>query len=326
MDLMRHLRYFLVVAEERHFGRAAERLHMAQPPLSQQIRRLEAEVGAELFVRTTRRVDLTAAGTAYLERARAILASVDEAAAEARRIAAGSEGRLVIGCVGSVTYSLLPQLSGRLAAELPGVDFSFRGEMLASEQVDALRARTIDLAFLRPPVSDPSLAVTPLRHDRLVLAVPANHRFAGRERVAVADLRHESLIVHSAQRRSAMYEVVHRICRDAGFEPTIRHEVGETSTLVTLVAGGLGVAVVPQPVQALALEGIAYVPLVRPATSVELVVAHRAGRLEPHLARTLAVVRELVTPSSARSAAPRARNGSEPRASRRSGSGGTARS
>ncbi|GAA2485232.1 LysR family transcriptional regulator [Terrabacter carboxydivorans] len=326
MDLMRHLRYFVVVAEERHFGRAAERLHMAQPPLSQQIRRLEAEVGAELFVRTTRRVDLTAAGTAYLERARAILASVDDAAAEARRVAAGSEGRLVIGCVGSVTYSLLPQLSARLSEALPGVDFSFRGEMLASEQVDALRAGTIDLAFLRPPVSDPTLAVTPLRHDRLVLAVPASHRFAGRDRVPVADLRHEGLIVHSAQRRAAMYEVVQRLCRDAGFEPTIRHEVGETSTLVTLVAGGLGVAVVPQPVQAMSLDGIVYVPLVRPATSVELVVAHRGDRLEPHLARTLAVVRELVTPSSARSAGPPARSESAPRASRRSASGGTARS
>jgi DNA-binding transcriptional LysR family regulator len=323
MDLIRHLRYFLVVAEERHFGRAAERLHMAQPPLSQQIRRLEAEVGAELFVRTTRRVDLTAAGAAYVERARAILASVDDAAAEARRIAAGSEGRLVIGCVGSVTYSLLPQLSARLAEELPGVDFSFRGEMLASEQVEALRAGTIDLAFLRPPVADPTLTVTPLRQDRLMLAVPAGHRFAGRDRVAVAELRHEDLIVHSAQRRSAMYEVVHRLCRDAGFEPTIRHEVGETSTLVTLVAGGLGVAVVPQPVQALSLEGIAYVPLVAGRTSVELVVARRGDRLEPHLARTLKVVRELVSPSSGRSAGPRARSGTGPRASRRSASGGT---
>src|SRR6478736_2290151 len=186
MDLMRHLRYFLVVAEERHFGRAAERLHMAQPPLSQQIRRLEAEVGADLFVRTTRRVDLTAAGAAYAERARTILASVDDAAAEVRRIAAGSVGRLAIGCVGSVTYSLLPQLSGRLAEELPGVDFSFRGEMLASEQVEALRVGTIDVALLRPPVADPSLAVTSLRHDRLVLAVPAGHRLAGRDRIADA--------------------------------------------------------------------------------------------------------------------------------------------
>src|SRR6476661_1741363 len=137
MDLLRHLDYFVAVAEERHFGRAAERLHMAQPPLSQQIRRLEAEVGTQLFVRTTRRVDLTPAGAAYLVHARAILGAVDEAAAEARRVASGSVGRLVVGCVGSVTYSLLPQLSRRLSDELPGVEFSFRGELLASEQVQA---------------------------------------------------------------------------------------------------------------------------------------------------------------------------------------------
>src|SRR4051812_49047631 len=119
MDLLRHLRYFVVVAEERHFGRAAERLHIAQPPLSQQIRRLEATLGVDLFVRTTRRVDLTDAGTAYLQRARAILASVDTAADEARRVAAGTVGHVAIGCVGSATYSLLPALSRRLAEELP---------------------------------------------------------------------------------------------------------------------------------------------------------------------------------------------------------------
>src|SRR4051794_16528040 len=150
MNLLRHLRYFVTVAEERHFGRAAARLHMAQPPLSQQIRRLEADLGIELFSRTTRRVDLTEAGAAYLERARTILTSVDTAADEARRVAAGVVGHLAIGCVGSATYSLLPALSRRLAEELPGVDFSFRGEMLVADQVDALRTGSIDIALLRP--------------------------------------------------------------------------------------------------------------------------------------------------------------------------------
>lgn len=294
MDLLRHLGYFVTVAEERHFGRAAERLHMAQPPLSQQIRRLEAELGVELFVRTTRRVDLTPAGAAYLEKARAILASVEEAAHETRRVAAGVVGHLAIGCVGSATYSLLPALSRRLAQELPGVDFSFRGEMLASEQVEALRAGTVDLALLRPPVTDGSISLTRLREDRLVAAVPADHPLAERKQVRVADLAGTPLIVHSADRRSTMYDVVRGLCRDAGFDPVIRHEVGETSTLVTLVAGGLGVAVVPGPVSALALAGVAYRPLVRPATTVELAAAHRADRSEPHLMRTLDIIRDLV--------------------------------
>lgn len=294
MDLLRHLRYFVTVAEERHFGRAAERLHMAQPPLSQQIRRLEAELGVELFVRTTRRVDLTPAGAAYLEKARSILASVEEAAHETRRVAAGVVGHLTIGCVGSVTYSLLPALSRRLAEELPGVDFSFRGEMLASEQVEALRDGTIDLALLRPPVADGSITVTRLRRDRLVAAIPADHPLALKRQVRVADLDGTPLIVHSADRRSTMYDVVQRLCRDAGFDPVIKHEVGETSTLVTLVAGGLGVAIVPEQVIALGLDGVAYRPLVRPASTVELAIAHRADRNEPHLARALDVISVLV--------------------------------
>jgi DNA-binding transcriptional LysR family regulator len=294
MDLLRHLHCFIAVAEERHFGRAAERLHMAQPPLSQQIRRLEKDLGVELFVRTTRRVELTAAGTAYLGRARAVLAEVDAAAHDARRVAAGTVGHLALGCVGSVTYSLLPALSRRLADELPGVDFSFRGEMLAADQVDALRAGTIDVALLRPPVADGTIEVSLLRRDRLVAAVPTGHRLASRKRIAVADLRDTDLIVHSADRRSAMFDTVQRLCREAGFVPRIRHEVGETSTLVTLVAGGLGVAVVPEPVRALGLEGVTYLPLQRPATTVELVLAHRADRQEPHLLRTAEVIRRLV--------------------------------
>lgn len=295
MDLLRHLRHFVVVAEERHFGRAAERLHMAQPPLSQQVRRLEADLGVQLFVRTTRRVDLTPAGAVYLIRARTILASVDSAADEARRVAGGAVGHLAIGCVGSATYSLLPALSRRLAEQLPGVEFSFRGEMLVSEQLTALREGSIDLALLRPPVPDEDLVIVPLREEQLVVALPREHTLAKRARVRVADLADLDLIVHSAGRRSAMYDVVRRLLADAGLPLRIRHEVGETSTLVTLVAGGLGAAVVPEPVRALALDGVSYRPLVAPVTTVQLAAAHRADRCEPHLGRTLAIIAELVS-------------------------------
>lgn len=293
MDL-RRLRYFIAVAEELHFGRAAERLNMAQPPLSQAIRRLEAELGVTLLHRSTRRVDLTDAGRGYLARARKILGEVDEAAHEARRVAAGAVGHLAIGCVGSATYSLLPAISRGLSMELPGVDFSFRGEMLAPDQATALRTGEIDLALLRPPSADPSLTVLPLRRDRLVVAVPADHRLAALPQLAVTDLAGAGLIVHSADRRSVMYDVVVGLFRDAGAEPRIRHEVGETSTLITLVAGGLGVAVVPEPVTALALEGVAYRPLASPAVDVELAIAHRTDRTEPHLARAVSLIREIV--------------------------------
>ncbi|OAH16212.1 LysR family transcriptional regulator [Streptomyces jeddahensis] len=292
MDL-RQLRYFVAVAEERHFGRAAERLHMAQPPLSQAIRRLEAELGVELFQRTTRRVDLTSAGRAYLDRVRAILAEVDAAAHHARRVAAGAVGHLTLGCVGSATYSLLPTLSRHLATELPGIDFSFRGEMLAPDQVEALRSGAIDVALLRPPVADPALTVHTLRRDRLVVALPVEHPLAPKTQVRAADLAGVDLIVHWADRHSVMHDVVFGVLRDAGVEPHVRHEVGETSTLITLVAGGLGVAVVPEPVTALTLRGVVYRPLVRPAAAIELAVAYRADRGEPHLALTVEVIRKL---------------------------------
>ena len=293
MDLVRHLRCFVAVAEELHFGRAADRLHMAQPPLSQQIRHLETELGVTLLRRTTRRVDLTPAGEAYLVRVRAILQSVDAAGDEARRIGGGLEGRLVVGCVGSATYSLLPALARALREQLPGVDFAFRGEMLTPDQVAALREGAIDLALLRPwgePADQSDLTMATLRAERYVVAVPEGHRLATRSRVRMADLRDEDLVVHSGHGRSAMYGAVVGLCRDAGFEPVIRHEVAETSTLVTFVAAGLGVAIVPEPVAQLVVAGATYRPLASRAR-MDLVVATRADDDSALLARTLVVLR-----------------------------------
>ncbi|WP_345711806.1 LysR substrate-binding domain-containing protein [Kineococcus glutinatus] len=288
---LRHLRYFVAVAEERHFGRAAARLHMAQPPLSQQVRALEAELGVVLLERTTRRVELTAAGAAYLLRARAVLAAVDDAAAEARRIGAGLVGRLAIGCVGSASYTLLPALAKRLRAELPDVDVTCRGEVLVPDLVESLRRGALDLALLRPPVDAPDLRVVRLRRERLVVALPTDHPLARRARVGVGDLRAEPFVLHA--RRSVMHSLVVGLCRDAGFEPAVSHEVAETSTLVQFVAAGLGVAVVPEPVAALGVPGVTHRPL-SGRTRVDLAVATRAGDDAPLLRRALAQLRHLV--------------------------------
>ncbi len=289
---LRHLRYFRAVAEERHFGRAAARLHMAQPPLSQQIRQLEDELGVRLLRRTTRRVDLTPAGEAYLARVRTILAAVDAAGEEAQRIGSGLEGRLVIGCVGSATYSLLPALARALRDELPGIDFAFRGEMLSPAQLAALRDGTVDLGLMRPlgdPEGHADLASRVLRHERYVVALPEGHRLARRARVRVTDLRGEGLVVHAGGGRSAMYDAVAGLCRHAGFEPAITHEVAETSTLVTFVAAGLGIAVVPEPVAELGIAGATYRPLVSRAR-MDLLAVTRADDDSAALARTLGVL------------------------------------
>lgn len=293
---LRHLRYFRAVAEEKHFGRAAARLHMAQPPLSQQIRQLEAELGVTLLRSTTRRVDLTAAGEAYLLRVRAILQAVDAAGHEARRIHEGLEGQVVLGCVGSATYSLLPALARALRDELPGVDVTFRGEMLTPDQIAALREGSIDVALLRPPEDGDGHAdidFRTLREDHYVVALPQEHPLASRTELQVTDLRDEGLLVHAGQGRSAMHTAVVRLCRDAGFEPRIRHEVAETSTLVTFVAAGLGVAVVPEPVADLGVAGATYRPLVT-QTRLPLVVATRAGDDSALVQRTVGVLRRSV--------------------------------
>ncbi|QFS90473.1 HTH-type transcriptional regulator BenM [Mycobacterium sp. THAF192] len=273
---LRHLRYFRAVAEELHFGRAAESLHIAQPPLSQQIRALETELGVALLTRTTRSVELTPAGRAFLNRTVQILGAVEDAGTQARRIAAGTEGQLAIGCVGSATYSLLPRLVRALGETLPGVEVSVRGEMLAPAQLAALAAGEIDLALLRPPVTRAGLRTELIRRDRLLVALPAGHRLSGRDSLTIADLRDEDFIGHAGQGRSVMSSVLAAVAADAGFVPRIRHEVMETSTLVTLVAAGLGVAVAPDPTAALDLAGVRYLPLTPATLGIDLLAA-RAG-------------------------------------------------
>jgi DNA-binding transcriptional LysR family regulator len=290
---LRHLRYFRAVAEELHFGRAAERLHIAQPPLSQQIRQLERELEVSLFTRSTRRVELTAAGEAYLKRAVAVLDAVDDAGQQARRIAKGVEGHLTIGCVGSATYSVLPRLVRALRDELPHVEISIRGEMLAPAQLDALRAGDVDIALLRPPVDDPAIRVEVLRRDRLIAALPAEHPLAQRDLLRVGDLRGEDFIAHAGQGRSVMGGLLAAICADVGFAPRIRHEVSETSTLVTLVAAGLGVAVVPAPTADLDIAGVTYRQLEPSSLGVDLVAAHLVDAPSPAIERALGVLRRI---------------------------------
>jgi DNA-binding transcriptional LysR family regulator len=292
---LRHLRYFRVVAEELHFGRAAERLHIAQPPLSQQIRQLERELEVSLFTRSTRRVELTPAGQAYLKRAIAILDAVDDAGQQARRIAVGVEGHLTIGCVGSATYSVLPRLVRALRDELPYVEVSIRGEMLAPAQMDAVLAGDIDIALLRPPLDDPAVRYETLRRDRLVVALPAEHPLAQREVLHIADVRDQDLIAHAGQGRSVMGGLLYAVCADAGFAPRIRHEVSETSTLVTLVAAGLGIAVVPAPTAELDIAGVTYRQLEPSSLGIDLVAAHLAETSSPIIERALGVLRAVVT-------------------------------
>lgn len=290
---LRHLRYFRAVAEELHFGRAAQRLLIAQPPLSQQIRQLERELGVDLLTRSTRSVELTAAGAAFLERTVTILAAVDDAADLARRVADGTTGRITIGCVGSATYSVLPRLVRTLADLLPDVDVRVRGEMLAPAQQAALGSGEIDLGLLRPPVTDPGLSTAVIRRDALLVALPERHRLSRRKTVRPADLGDEDFVGHVGGGRSVMGSLVAGVCDDAGFIPRVRHEVEETSTLVTLVAAGLGVAIVPAPTATLDIGGVVYRPLLPRRLGVDLVAAWPHSAHDQLITRIVGILHDI---------------------------------
>jgi DNA-binding transcriptional LysR family regulator len=291
---LRRIRYFVAVAEESHFGRAAERLRMAQPPLSQQIKALEAEMGVVLFRRTTRKVELTPAGERFLRRARGILAAVDDAVTEAGQVADGLLGRIAIGFTGSATYDLLPSLVRVLRAELPGIEVDIRGEMLTPDQVTALADGSLDLGLLRPPVRSSAVDVHVLRREPLIAVLPEHHALAGGPRVQLSDLKDDPFITYPSHHRSVVYEAVIDACQQAGFVPGNVHEVAETSTLVSFVAAGLGVALVPASVQHLRITGATYLPLAGATPEVELALATRVGETSPLVARVRARTQALV--------------------------------
>jgi DNA-binding transcriptional LysR family regulator len=291
---LRHLRYFLAVAEERHFGRAAERLHMAQPPLSQQIRRLEAELGVELLHRTTRRVELSPAGEVLLERARGILDAADAAAEDCRRAAAGEIGRLSVGFTGSTTYALLPSVATALREALPGVELELHGELITPAQVEGLLEGRLDLGLLRPPVRAHELTVEVIRSEPLVAVLPSTHRLAEADAVAVADLAEEPFVAYAPHLRSVLLGAVEEACAAHGFQPRVAMPVTETSTLVSFVAAGVGVSLVPASVGGMTVAGAVYRPLADDTTRVQIALAWRSDDQSSVLERALRIVHSAV--------------------------------
>ena len=286
---LRHLRYFVAVAETRHFGQAAERLHMAQPPLSQAIRRLEAELGVELLVRTTRRVQLTPAGAAFYDDAVRVLALAEESVRRVGYYAEGRHGVLRIGVTGSAAYSELPRIARVVERDLPGVTLEVSPELLTRAQEQALVESQLDVGVLRPPVFAPQLTCRLLARTGFLLALPERHRLAREAVVDLTDLASESFVTYPQASQSVVNEVVLRSCHAAGFSPRREHEAAETSTLLALVAAGLGVALVPESVRALRLDGVVYTDVIG-TEGLGLGLAWRTDNDSPLLARFLAAV------------------------------------
>jgi len=241
---IRHLRYFVAVAEELNFSRAAERLHIAQPPLSQQIRHLEAELGLQLIARDTRPLRLTEAGRFFKSEALDILARLEEATAGTRRIGRGQSGWLGIGYIGSAMNELLPPVVHRLHHDHPGVEVQLF-EMLYEEQASALLERRIHVGLSRASLGVESLVEEVLYDEPMMVAVPTDHPLAGRCEASVIDLAPEP-IVHYASRpsRGVESDYLMAVCRAAGFEPKIAVEAKNVESALGLVAAGLGLAIV----------------------------------------------------------------------------------
>jgi len=271
---LRHLRYFVAVAEELHFGRAATRLHLAQPPLSRQIRALEDEVGVALLARTNRRVALTEAGRVFLEGARRTLAQADAAVGDARRAARGEIGRLALGFVGTATYDVLPRLLRAFRVASPDVVLELRS-LTTGEQVAAFRERRLDIGLLRPPVDDPTLALRTIVREPLLAVLPDTHPLAGYARVPLGALADEPFILYRRASGPATHDRIVGACLRAGFSPAIVQETDEMQTMAGLVAGGLGVALMIAPVGAPHSAGVVYRPLEGAAPTWEMALAWR---------------------------------------------------
>jgi DNA-binding transcriptional LysR family regulator len=277
---LRHLRYFVAVAEELSFTRAAERLHIGQPPLSQQIQALEAEIGARLLERNKRRVLLTEAGRLFLADARRMLALAEQAKETAHRAHMGEAGELRVGFTFSTPFTpLFAKVVRRYRQAYPRVLLSFQ-EMTTLHQLAKIEARELDVGFVRPASMQlpHKVALTKLRSDPLRLVLPTDSPLARQESIAVKDLAGQAFVVFTKDAGTGIYHQIFELCRAAGFTPHIAMEAGEPSTIIGLVAAGCGISVLPGSFEGIHMEGVVYRPLADPeATTSMLLARHTEG-------------------------------------------------
>ncbi|SEG62562.1 transcriptional regulator, LysR family [Bryocella elongata] len=286
---LRHLRYFLAVADSLHFTRAAQQLKIAQPALSQQIRRLEELLGHALFLRTTRGVQLTPAGSLLALRARTTLARVEDDLAQVRRVGRGEEGTLSVGFSGSVMFTELPAAIRRFRKRYPKVELQLR-EMWTSAQVEALRDGALDLGFLRDGEGNEGLATRTLLRERFVAVLPERHALAAKRTLRVNDLDGEPFILFSRAMGPLAYDRTIACCEQAGFVPEIVQYAPQFPTLFRLVAAGIGVSLAPACMARLSVPGAVYRE-VRSTARSTVDLAMRAGFESPLADNFVALLR-----------------------------------
>ena len=291
MDL-RHLKSFLVVAEELNIGRAAVRLHISQPPLTRQIQQLEESLGAQLLVRNNRGVELTDAGRLLVEEARAILSLAEQAAERTHMAAQGKLGRIDVGIFGSAILDVIPRSLARFRKLYPGVRIVLH-PMTKTEQIDALRERRLTVGFNRIVPVEPDIVVEPILKENLVVAFDRHHEFARLREVRLKDVVHQPLIIYPSAPRPSFADDVVALIRNEGVQPRIVQEVVDVLTAISLVAAGFGVCVAPESAANLRLPGVGFRQLkANPPVFTELSCLYRKDDPSPILAAFMKIVRD----------------------------------
>lgn len=286
---LRHLRYFLSVAEELHFGRAAKKLHIAQPPLSQQIRQLEEELGLQLFHRTKRRVQLTAAGKVFAEAMQKVMNQIEQGVQAAQQASRGEIGQLIIGFVSSAAYNILPQILQRFRTHFPAVNLTLH-ELTTAQQQQWFQAGRIDVGLARPPIQNDTIDSRILLQESLVVALSDSHRLAKLAKVSQFEIATEPFILFPRHAGPGLYDQIISLCQQAGFSPNVVQEAIQMQTTVSLVAAEIGIAIVPESLQNLQRPGVVYRPFKEPTPQAEIAVIWQKDKVSPTSQRFLEII------------------------------------
>ncbi|ABS75648.1 MULTISPECIES: acetoin biosynthesis transcriptional regulator AlsR [Bacillus] len=286
---LRHLQYFIAVAEELHFGKAALRLNMTQPPLSQQIKQLEKEVGVTLLKRTKRVVELSAAGESFLKHSRNAIEEIDKAIEMAQRTARGELGRLVVGFVGSATYEFLPPIIREFREKFPSVKLDLR-EISSFRQQEELLKGNIDIGILHPPLQHSALHMEKVQSSPCILALPKQHPLTAKQTIDIQDLKNEPIITLSKETWPTLYLEFVNYCEQAGFKPKIVQEATEYQMVIGLVSAGIGVTFVPSSAKKLFNLEVAYRGINQVQLTAEWVIAYRKDNQNPILKHFLDIM------------------------------------
>jgi len=289
---LRHLRYFVAVAEQLHFRHAAEIVHVAQPALSQQIRQLEEEIGVTLFERSRHQVRLTPAGKAFYENAQRILKQADQAVAGARKVEVGEAGTIRIGFVSTAAIRVLPDAVKKLQRQVPSAEVELN-ELASGDQIDGLYREQLDIGFVHAKLSEDVLKTMIVARDRLIVAVPGSCKLAGCKRVDLKDLASWTAIMPAGHSISGFYEQVRTAYQMAGVRPERVHYTRLLQTGLLLVGAGIGVSLVPESFQSVHVKGVAYKKLKIEPPLCELVAAWRRDNASPLLNRFIKNLPEL---------------------------------